>query len=206
MRTITFFDMARSMDITRFHIINTGRRQTLAEHSFMVALIAMELADKLVPSGSMFDSPREQHQFLCAALFHDMPETVYGDLPTPAKATMREFTGNPRLYDELDMMIMPNIPYVGGLISPKLGWVIKLADLIEAYHFLCNNAAGPYAKQVRDDMFSRLVLLITEANAAMPDLLWVAAVGHVLRQMGLTNRADDVAFMITSNVKKDERI
>lgn len=190
MRELSFFDMARSADVKRWHIINTVRPQTVAEHSFMVALIAMELAKHIVPHGSLFDSPREQFQFLCAALFHDMPETITGDLPTPAKQVYREFSQNPRMFDEMDMLIMPKIPYSDGMLNAKLVWLIKVADLIEAYHFLCNNAAGPYAKVIRNDLWKRVVALTVEASQAMPDMLWCPAVGTVLRDMGLTGSAD----------------
>jgi 5'-deoxynucleotidase len=201
MRELTFFDMARSSDVKRWHIINTVRPQTVAEHSFMVALIALELTKKLTVTGSFFDSPREQFQFLCAALFHDMPETVYGDLPTPGKAVMREFTENPYMFDELDMRIMPNVPYAEGLLSPSLGWIIRVADLMEAYHFLCNNAAGPYAKQVRDALYGRLIKFTAEASSAMPNLKWPSAVIETLKDLGLTKPP-----AVYGDAEKDERI
>lgn len=192
MRELSFFDMARSADVKRWHIINTVRPQTMAEHSFMTALIALELADKLAhEGGSTFDSPREQFQFLCAALFHDTPENVYGDIPTPGKVVWKDFLQNQRVFEEIDQIIMPKIPYAGGRLNVKLEWIIKVADLMEAYHFLCSNAAGPYAKQVRDHLYMRLTKLTGEAANAMPNMQWPWAVVETLKSMGLTRPPTD---------------
>lgn len=207
MRTVSFFDMARSTDVKRWHIINTTRPQTMAEHGFMTALIALQLSELLQTTGSMFDSPREQFMFLCAALYHDMPETIYGDPPTPAKHVFREFVQNLRLFDELDMVLMPNIPYAGGLLSPKLGQIIKMSDLIEAYHFLCNNASGLYAKTVRDDLWKRILDMVGEMQYANGDWLVAPAVGSVLKDLGLTHRADDIdTAPLINRHDKDPRI
>lgn len=60
-------------DVLRFHTVALGRGQTVAAHSWGVATLVLELW------------PDASRELLIAALYHDVPEAVLGDLPAPAK-------------------------------------------------------------------------------------------------------------------------
>ncbi len=51
--------------------------ESVADHSFGVAFVALML-------GEMLERPLDKTKLLTIALLHDLPESVIGDLPTPA--------------------------------------------------------------------------------------------------------------------------
>lgn len=53
--------------------------ESVADHSFSVAFISLTLAE-------LVDQPLDKAKLLTIALLHDLPESVVGDLPTPAVA------------------------------------------------------------------------------------------------------------------------
>ena len=67
--------------VTRWNFHPITRRQTVADHSFWVAIYAMMIADL-----SEITAPIEH--ILRAALLHDMEEAVTGDLPSLVKRTI----------------------------------------------------------------------------------------------------------------------
>lgn len=63
---------AAGHDVKRWHTHNVLKEQNLANHSWGVALILMEIANG-------------DHELLQAALVHDLHESESGDIPYPAK-------------------------------------------------------------------------------------------------------------------------
>jgi putative hydrolase of HD superfamily len=55
------------------------KAESVADHSFGVTFISLILAE-------MVDTPLDRAKLLTIALIHDLPESVLGDLPTPATA------------------------------------------------------------------------------------------------------------------------
>ena len=112
----------RMSAVKRWHMIETSRTQTLAEHSANVALLAMAIA-KNAPI-NYFDSYVE---VALAALVHDVPEAFTGDIPTPTK---RHLTG----VDELEHALTdPTFKYYGNDNTHAL---IKMCDLADGIRFI----------------------------------------------------------------------
>ena len=59
--------------------------ESVAEHSYAVALISMLLADRL-------DEPIDREKLLMMALLHDLPEHMLGDIHAPATQILGEET------------------------------------------------------------------------------------------------------------------
>lgn len=59
--------------VKRWHTARTHREQTLAEHSYGVAVLAQQL------------DPQCRKEVILAALWHDLPEYITGDTPAHAK-------------------------------------------------------------------------------------------------------------------------
>jgi len=59
--------------------------ESVAEHSYAVALISMLLADRL-------DEPIDREKLLMIALLHDLPEHMLGDIHAPATQILGEET------------------------------------------------------------------------------------------------------------------
>ena len=65
--------------VKRWHIVDTSRTQSVAEHSFNVAVIACKFMEK---RGCAFE---EIAPAVCLALMHDADEIYEGDIPAIAK-------------------------------------------------------------------------------------------------------------------------
>jgi hypothetical protein len=71
----------RLQNVPRWSVVPVIRRQSVAEHSFMVAMIARYLATHHADSGSL-----EFHWVvLLDAMMHDIDEAAKGDSPSPVK-------------------------------------------------------------------------------------------------------------------------
>lgn len=99
----------RAAIVPRWAIIKMAKPQSVAEHSFNVALITRAILSNFI------EQQLDDNEIIVAALDHDWAEEIYtGDIPSPAKR--------------------PG-PVVGGIGHA----VIKLADVIEAYVFASKN-------------------------------------------------------------------
>lgn len=128
---LSLADCSRTQHVKRWHIVDMKKEQSVAEHSFMVALISREilrLADEKAAA------PKSDHihyndfiqETLEYSLTHDLAEVITGDIPSPVKARL----GN--AVDWLEGDIDPKKPAV----TPFVKNVVKLADYIEAAHHL----------------------------------------------------------------------
>lgn len=160
---IKFHEFMRAGHIQRWHVVNTVRQQSVAEHAYIVTVIAMELYAQIVG----FDDPAEVNQLMAGALFHDAPEIRYGDIPTPGKRFIREFAGE-HLFSDMDKALMPEVPYVGGKLPDRLVPFIRLADAIEAVNWIAANKAGPQAEIVARTCNSHLQALVAKYSDEVP--------------------------------------
>ena len=74
--------MARMKNIDRWALMRSVMPENVQEHSHMVAVLAHALA---VIRRDVFGIPCDPNAAAAAALFHDAPEILTGDLPTPIK-------------------------------------------------------------------------------------------------------------------------
>ncbi len=76
--------------------------ESVADHSFGVAFISLLLAD-------LVDQPLDRAKVLTIALLHDLPESVTGDIPSPA---MRYFPAGAKQRAELEILaaLLDDVP------------------------------------------------------------------------------------------------
>lgn len=126
-------DIRATKDVTRWHMIRTKRPQNLAEHSYMVALIAGKLAEHLSEPLTTI----EERDMFRLALLHDIEEIEFGDIPTPTKKKIRE-AGHGEILEILEIAFWVNR---GSMSTPEFGSsnkvrsLVRLADLVEAALF-----------------------------------------------------------------------
>lgn len=129
--------LIRLGDVRRWHTVIMAREQTVADHSFRVTVIAMELAHQLGVTLTPTD--------VMLILFHDAGEDRFGDIPTTAKRSMAS-----SLADALSKMqwkVVENIPsYMtfgyNQFSCVKAERIAKLADLMEAAIFTKENTVS----------------------------------------------------------------
>lgn len=168
-------DVYRASEVMRWHIVKTRQKQSIAEHSFMVAMIANVFLDDLLgETCDEMDSLRAQ--LLQYALVHDLDEVITGDIPSPFKQLMtvdvEDLTGD--ILGER----MSNMFGACEMIKD----IVKLADVVEAKKFLLMNKCSGHAEIV----FAKLNTAVWEHYGALddkyPDMNW-EAVRVTIRQL-----------------------
>ena len=135
-------DMLRAQYVKRFHIVHTVKHQSIAEHSFNVAMIAREISVRFGRSEAAINMA------VLAAIYHDLDEVITGDIPTPTKD--RAKAGGVDLNDN-----GIKVPYRWDSIK-AVREVVKAADYIEAAWFLKENGVGRHADSVKEDIVNKM--------------------------------------------------
>ena len=117
--------------VPRWTIVRTIRKQSVAEHSFYVALWADRIAELMG-----IHDPEFRHALGRYALVHDMAEIYTGDTPSPFKSHLNrdevnivEWLVSTRLFLGID-------DYFLFVVDHALKQIVKTADFIEALVFL----------------------------------------------------------------------
>lgn len=126
-------DLLALSHVPRWAIVAHSRPQSVADHSFRVAVIYYELCQRLLIPVSL--------DGLTYALFHDGPEAHSGDISGPFKRRVRGdvVRAETELTPWLEEGPPPTLNHV---------YLIKLADLIEAYTYITKYGQGVHASRV----------------------------------------------------------
>ena len=132
--------LARMKYITRWSLMHSARAESLSEHTCDTALLAHTLC---LIARRYTGTPCRPKTVAVAALYHDAPEIVTGDMPTPVKyrsATLRDaYKAIEResaaamasmLPPELEEEISPYI--TGDLLTDTERTLLKAADRLSA--------------------------------------------------------------------------
>lgn len=142
--------------VKRWHMIDTTRQQTLAEHSANVALLAMMIT-RTAPINIHLDN----HILMAAAaLVHDVEEAFTGDIPSHTK---RMISGLEVLENEIvhpAMIIQVNVD------SSAL---IKLCDLADGIRFVRLHGVDLTAEHAKEGLEDQL---LQRFHVAEHDLEW----------------------------------
>lgn len=150
-------DVHRSLDTKRWQIVKVARTQSIAEHSFMVAMLVERLCHLLHLGND--DTLRA----IRYALHHDLPEVYTGDLPTPLKSlgggAVKEAISDFESVVELnDRPLMDDDPFITS--------IIKAADLIESVLFLRDNAMTDHGKRIKANIMDRIQSMVNDWSNA----------------------------------------
>ncbi len=140
----SFFALLGRMNcIDRWGLMRNTRTENIQEHSHMVAVLAHALA---VIGRDKYGATVDPGQAAIAGLYHDAPEILTGDLPTPVKydnpAIKNAYKGvesvaADKLLSMLPAELVPAFaPYVKEELEPELLAVVKAADKLAA-HIKC---------------------------------------------------------------------
>ncbi len=136
-----FFAMVSRMKyIDRWALMRNTRQENLTEHSHEVAVIAHALA---VLRNRRFGGQVDEARAALLALYHDLPETLTGDLPTPVKYHSPALRAAYRAVEDsacgrlMGMLPADLRPEYEGLFFPnrqeeQLWKLVKAADKISA--------------------------------------------------------------------------
>ena len=128
----------RMKDIDRWAVMRNTRKETLAEHTLETAFIAHALA---VIHNKRFGGSVDPEKAAVLALFHDAPEIITGDLPTPVKYYNSdikniykeiESAASDRLLELLPDDLRPEFDGLFNPADPELCRIVKAADKLSA--------------------------------------------------------------------------
>lgn len=125
--------------IARWALMRNTRTENVEEHSYEVAVLAHALA---VIGRDVFQKEIDPDKTAVAALFHDAPEIITGDMPTPIKYYNPDIKTAYRqveavAQDKLLSMLPPElVPAYGPLVresDPDVRRYVKAADKLSAW-------------------------------------------------------------------------
>lgn len=124
--------------IDRWALMRNTRKETLAEHTLETAFIAHAIA---VIHNKRFNGNVDEGQVALAAMFHDAPEILTGDMPTPVKYCNErikesykeiEAAAEQRLLDMLPEDMRPTVAKAVVTEDETVKKIVKAADKISA--------------------------------------------------------------------------
>lgn len=124
--------------VKRWHMIDTTRQQTLAEHSANVGLLAYIIA---VNAPQMYFGSADRMPAL--ALIHDLPETFTGDTPSHTKQFISGL-------DELEQRVLPRVFDL--FSSPDQKTLIKLCDFADGIRFIRLHGVDITARHAKEGL------------------------------------------------------
>ncbi len=126
--------------IDRWGLMRNARRETLAEHSAVTACVAHVLA---TAARDVYGAEVRPETVATAALYHDMSETLTGDMPTPVKYANDDIrTSYKKVEREAEQSVCRMLPpelresmagYITGEgLNEREGKIVKAADKLSA--------------------------------------------------------------------------
>lgn len=178
MRQVTLEQKIRATGVSRWHIVRTAVRQSLADHLYSVAMIAESMLAMWAAwyhiDGMKFYE-RYRSKIIDKALHHDVLEALTGDFPSTYKRWYKGMTGH-RMPDPTHLMSFDNRMSHAGNVADNviLDAIVELADRVEAFHFIDRYALDDHGRLVAD----RLEVVLEEADTWMPRCVIDVLVTH----------------------------
>ncbi len=171
---INLQDISRSGHVTRWHSVRTLRDQTLAEHHYMVTMLANKMVKDILIKPI---SDSERLLLIEYALWHDTPELLMGDLASPLKRQIEEISGNNNPIEQIENEIAPWLSVLSDKIKtkPELYIIFKLADVMDAIIFINQEGIGNHAKAVENNLLNTFHNKISNGKRLKPDYNWQVA-------------------------------
>jgi hypothetical protein len=140
--------------VKRWHMIDTTRIQTLAEHTANVALAAYVIA---ATAPGMFFGP--SHKAAMCGLFHDLEEVFTGDIPAHTK---QHLSG----VDDLEQEVLPKM--FKDTFDTKINLLVKLCDLADGIRFVRLHGVDATATHAQNGLWNQFQNKCEEVESVWP--------------------------------------
>lgn len=165
---LTIKDITRAGHVKRWSMVRVAREQTVAEHLYIVTMIAQHILREIRPKMLGY----EELLLLEWCLRSDVPEVITGDFPSMIKQKLRDLVpSDPLLY--LEKLIDPEYAkLLDEIEGTPLAYIAKIADIQEAIVFLTLEGIGSHAKAVNQKQWKRHALKVEVAHSTYRDQGW----------------------------------
>ena len=147
---LSYKDVFNTCGTTRWHMVRIHRQQTLAEHQYLVTMIAVKMCMQFTEF-----TAEDLMQVITEAMVHDIPEIEYGDIPTPSKRHL----GDLDVIQEKLFWGKRGVDIDKINKSKKLVDIVSLADKIEALIFYSHEGYNETqnGKSIKDTLSESLM-------------------------------------------------
>ena len=159
--SLTLPDIYRTQHVRRWHIVQSKREQTVAEHSFMVAMISMAIMKEFE-----ITSPEVRSLVFEWALIHDLPEVVLGDTVSPVKAKAKQ------AFKIMEDIVDPELRFFEEDLPDVIIRIVKAADYIDALKFLDAEGVNGQAKSIFTRLYSDFFEHLDASQELHPKWPW----------------------------------
>jgi len=181
MAEFTLAERLRTAHVKRWQIVRVAREQNIAEHMYLVRQWTLAFAEVLkLPANECIVAQ-------LWALEHDVPETRTGDLATPVKVAMRNAVPHGYPIRTIELAMSDSYREIYRCVKndlPHLKVLVKLADLVEAVHFLDIEGIGTHAATVKRGIWKNFTDLIDKAIVNFPVHDWRAVYNIAVHETG----------------------
>jgi 5'-deoxynucleotidase len=142
-------DIMRMSVIRRWAIIDMARDQSVAEHSYNVAMICLAILNGPLCGYFIGD---DRFEVVMWALCHDLPEIDSGDIPTPMKSWLKSDI------EEMETVKYRDWTHEKSSIPELMRCLVKVADSIDAIIFCKKYCIDHRKHDILDEMGKRLIV------------------------------------------------
>lgn len=159
----------RMSAVKRWHMIDTTRTQTLAEHTANVSLLAWLIAQT---SPMIHFDPGS---LLLGAMVHDLAEAFLGDIPTHSKPLIGK-----EAISSAEATVLPVI-FQRAVLKPGSPEheLLKLCDIADGIRFIRLHGVDVTARHAQQGLESQWAGRLSEAREAWPDNVWCHVFDHL---------------------------
>lgn len=182
-------NIALSADVRRWHKTPSYKAPSIAEHTCLVAHYSLYLLSGIVEH----PTAEQELKLLKLALWHDMSETITGDVPTPLKRYLESlFPPGQSPLEKLEERLC--VPYADAKDDADgLSKIImKLADVLDAAHFAQNEIKARASKAILDERKAAYADYVKKGQSEYPNHNWQYA--HDLLNDLMTSDPVSIAF------------
>lgn len=172
-------DRLRSRNVTRWHTVDTSRRQTVAEHSHCMSIIAESLLKGLYKNTNKSPSLEEKYWALKYSQAHDLAEIITGDISSVFKKMLKNTSVDfDAINDGFECQLVPEMAEVKEFIKryPYFELMLKAADILEGLDFFKYGKGldTEHNEIIERKMLDALKTIAEHGTALHPEFNWNA--------------------------------
>lgn len=159
--SLSLLDVYRAQTTKRWHIVESKRTQSVAEHGYMVAMISLSILKAI-----KIQDLNIKNLVMKWALVHDLPEVILGDAPSPVKKALK------KEYDKLEKQVDPKWYGFKESLPSFVKNVVKIADLIDALVFLSKESTTHQSAAAFYNISKNFYSYIKQLEIEQPNVGW----------------------------------